>query len=466
MQMLHKPDTCSSSAVGWLCGVGLILLLHQLFVILISERFFYEADITRAPVGIYVLSQVAAGFVFLILFRIIPRLEFTTRVFVLTLIVGLLFRISLFDSQPILEVDFYRYLWDGAVTANGFNPYLLAPDMVVHSDNADLQRLVADAGPIFTRINYAELRTIYPPLTQLAFAAAYLLDDWNLNAWRTILLIFDITSLALIIQILKQTSRSLYWSLIYWWNPLLIHESYNTLHMDILIIPALLAALLLMIQKRSIAASAMLTLAAGFKLWPLLLLPFALRPLLSKPTALIGALAIIVIISCIVIGPLLYFGLGDHSGLQGYSTEWLRNSALFPILDSALSSLAINSRLLIALGLGGLALYLNRKTPDSPDRLLMKICWLVAILFLVSPTQFPWYTIWFAALLCFHPQPALSLLIALLPIYYLRFYFDAQGNTQIFDHFVIWLQYLPVYALLLLSCLRQRFTRPAVLRHV
>ncbi len=453
--MLRTPTSPGFSAIGWLCVIALLLLLQQLFVALISERFFYEADIARAPVLLFVLSQVAAGFVFLTLLRIISRLELSTRIFVLTFLVGLLLRLFLFGSQPILEVDFYRYLWDGAVTANGFNPYLLAPDMSTHAGSAELQRLAFDAGDKLSRINYADLRTIYPPMTQLLFAATYLLDSYDLDTWRSLLLIFDIASFAIILQLLKQTRRSTHWSLIYWWNPSLIHETYNTLHMDVLVLPFLLMAMLLIINKRFIVASAMLTLAAGFKLWPLLLLPFAIRPLLSRPREFIIALATVASIGFIVVGPLFFYGLGENSGLLGYSTSWLRNSALFPLLDATLSSLAINSRLFIAIILGLLALFLSREMPLSPDQLLIRVCWLVVILFLLSPTQFPWYTIWFTAFLCFYPQPALLLLVALLPIYYLRFYFDAQGNVEVFDRFIIWLQYLPVYGLLAWTHLRR-----------
>lgn len=454
--MPNTPTSPGFPAVGWLCGIGLALVLQQLFVTLISARFFYEADIARAPVIAYVLSQVAVGLIFLLLLRLIPRLTVSNQVFLLTALVGLMLRFFLFGSQPILEIDFYRYLWDGAVSANGFNPYLLAPEAIAQVGSAELQRLAADAGSIIERINYAELRTIYPPLTQLVFAIAYLIDDWNLDVWRTLLLLFDIASFTIILRILKQTNRSRLWSLLYWWNPLLIHESYNTLHMDILILPFLLMAVLMIIRKRAIAASALLTLAAGFKLWPLLLLPFALRPLLSKPRELMTAVGLVAGIGLIVIGPLLFYGLGENSGLQGYSADWLRNSALFPLIDSVLSALAINSRMLIALGLGSLALFLNRKPLSAPDEILPRICWLVAILFLLSPTQFPWYTIWFAPMLCFYPQPALLLLGALLPIYYLRFYFVAQGNVEIFDQFIVWLQYLPVYGLLLFDLIRRR----------
>ena len=465
--MLPRPTQNTSSAAGWLCGIGLLLLLQQLFVILIDERFIYEVDISRAPVIAYVLSQVFAGLVFLFLLRLIPRLTASTGLILFTLLIGLLLRLFLFNSQPIMEIDFYRYLWDGAVTANGFNPWLLAPESISQVGPPELKQLAADAGPVFERINYAELRTIYPPLTQLIFAAAYLLDDWNLNAWRALILLFDIFSLAIIFKILKQLDRSALWSLLYWWNPLLIRESYNTLHMDVLLLPFLLMAILLMTRQKNIMASTALTLAAGIKLWPLLLLPFALRPLLAKPRQLVIALFCIIAIASFVIAPLFIYGLGEQSGLQGYSQDWVRNSALFPLLNKIIwYDGDVFIRVLIALALTILTLTLNKRPITDPNQLIRSLCWVVATLFLLSPTQFPWYTIWFAPLLCFYPSPALLLLIALMPIYYLRFYFVALGKTEIFDQFFIWFQYLPVYSLLVLNYFQRRRLPAMVSSHV
>ena len=72
-----------------------------------------------------------------------------------------------------------------------------------------------------------------------------------------------------------------------------------------------------------------------------------------------------------------------------------------------------------------------------------------------SPAQFPWYITWFAPLLCLYPQRGLLLLTALMPIYYLWFYFDARGEAVFFDRYIVWLQYLPVLLLLFFDyCLK------------
>ena len=36
---------------------------------------------------------------------------------------GLFCRLLMFLPEPVMEDDYQRYMWDGAVTANGYNPY-------------------------------------------------------------------------------------------------------------------------------------------------------------------------------------------------------------------------------------------------------------------------------------------------------------------------------------------------------
>jgi hypothetical protein len=74
---------------------------------------------------------------------------------------------------------------------------------------------------------------------------------------------------------------------------------------------------------------------------------------------------------------------------------------------------------------------------------------ILAAVLLLSPTQFPWYYVWLVPFLTIRPRLSLLLLTALLPLYYLRFYFVARGNVAIFDLGIVWLEYLPVGWLLI-----------------
>ena len=63
---------------------------------------------------------------------------------------------------PSLSDDAYRYVWDGKVQLAGQNPYRFAP-----ADRRLDGVRYADRG----RINHPRLRTVYPPLAELGFAA-------------------------------------------------------------------------------------------------------------------------------------------------------------------------------------------------------------------------------------------------------------------------------------------------------
>ena len=391
------------------------------------------------------------------------------------ILVGLLLRLSMFASMPIMEIDYYRYLWDGAVLANGANPYLLSPHSIAIDPDSPLQALSQSAGFIFDRINYPQLRSIYPPLTQLMFALSYNIDSWNLDAWRLLLLIAEILSLTLLIVLLGELKRSALWAAIYWWNPLVIKEAFNSAHMDSLLVPFILLSILMLLRSRPVISSALLTLAAGIKLWPLLLLPFSLRPLISKPKQLLIALIIIATLGLIVVGPLLYYGLGENSGLVGFSQDWQRNAGGFQLIlaackliiaDAGLLSPEILARLILALFLVVLVTGLNFRASAPNYQLVIRITWVIAALFLLSPTQFPWYYLWLLPLLSLYPERGLILLTALLPVYYLRFYFDARDQANVFDNYLVWIQYLPVFAVILIDRYRNYKTIQEPTGHV
>ena len=76
------------------------------------------------------------------------------------------------------------------------------------------------------------------------------------------------------------------------------------------------------------------------------------------------------------------------------------------------------------------------RRPVRDDRDLMRRCmWAVAIMFLISPTKFPWYFIWLLPLLAVRPRWSLLALTALLPLYHLQYVAgdeeqDDQGNNN------------------------------------
>ncbi len=452
-------------------GFGLLLTFA-------SPRFGYAYEVSEMPAIGLAVGLVLAGLLYCLG---LPRLianslasdEGQLRLIVLCIVIGgLIARLVLFASEPVLEDDYQRYLWDGAVTANGNNPYALSPEDA-RLKSSDLSALAQEAGLVVARINHPDLKTIYPPVAQGAFALAYLAGPWSLAAWRSVLLAFDLASLALILVLLRDVGRSPLWSALYWWNPLVIKELFNSAHMDALVLPFVLLALLLAARNRHVLSVTSLAFAVGAKVWPGLLLPLLLRARSFDARIFIGSTLIFGALAALWAAPILLGGIDRSSGFVAYLSDWQTNSALFPTFErairAALGWLALPpetagrvARGMIALVLVALSLVLSLKPIKDADDLIGRASLLIAALVLSSPAQFPWYAVWFAPFLPFRPWFGFLLLTATVPLYYTSFYFLAEQRPEIFDGVIVWFIWIPVWAALALEAMQCRTHAVAV----
>ena len=133
--------------VAWV-GSGALLLGAQFWLLGLSPRFAYEGPVLQRPIAELVALGVAAGAIYLALPWMIRATVRPGRALLAwAFAVGLLMRLAMLPSTPILEDDFHRYLWDGAVVARGVNPYAHAPAAAL-SGNAppQLVELAQEAG--------------------------------------------------------------------------------------------------------------------------------------------------------------------------------------------------------------------------------------------------------------------------------------------------------------------------------
>ncbi len=383
-------------------------------------------------------------------------------------VAGLILRLCLLASEPILEVDFNRYLWDGGMTVHGHNPYALAPAEVSQLPYNDLRlELSKSAVPVFERISYPELRTIYPPTAQAAFAFAHLLAPWSLTAWRLVCIALEAAMFPMLVALLATVGRSPLWSALYWWNPLVLKEMANSAHMEAVFMPLVVGCLLLTAAKRHVAATACLGLAIGTKVWPLLLVPLLLRPLLSRPKRLLGCLALLATILGLCALPVLAVGLEANSGFVAFAEQWATNSAHFPALVGAIDWLSgglgsgpITSqriaRIACALLVAGVAFWLARSEPRDARDLVCRVHLLLSVLVLLSPVQFPWYVLWVLPLAVIQGGTGWLVATVTMPLYYLAFSLRYSGQSALYDSVVVWAIWLPVWAALALDWRRNR----------
>ncbi|MGA8832531.1 MAG: glycosyltransferase 87 family protein, partial [Desulfomonilaceae bacterium] len=428
----------------------------------ISPEFGYDLPLLEQPVVTMVFIELAAGAVFLLaVWGAVSRRWTKDRAFPWIICVGIFLRGVMFVSTPMLEHDYYRYLWDGAVLANGVNPYLYSPKQAVDASepvHGPLVRLVHQSGAVIARVSFRELRTIYPPVAQAAFAAAYMLRPWSEFTLRIVLALFD--GATLIILLIALRSLDLPYSLVavYWWNPLVVRETFNTMHLDVIALPFALAAVFLTIRGRHLWAASTLAFAVAAKLWPIVFLPLILWPQRRKPKRALLSFGIFGLMSAILFVPVFLSGIDASSGFVAYGRYWEMNDAAYRLISWGvkyiLAALSLSTaltqvitRLIVGIVVVFWAIWLPRTMPLDSKQVWDRCLLIVAAVFLLSPTGFPWYYLWVVPFLAISGRPSLLLLNCMLPLYYLVYFYRARGTPQAFDSVVIWAQYLPFWGL-------------------
>ena len=130
IKYLNVSGRIFDSKIIWvLLGIGVIL--YALYILFISHKLTYDAQPTDKQKILFVAQRILIGILFFIAILNINKLPVKETWIAWIIFTGLFARLILIPSSPILEDDFYRYLWDGAVTANEYNPYVFSPQDVI-----------------------------------------------------------------------------------------------------------------------------------------------------------------------------------------------------------------------------------------------------------------------------------------------------------------------------------------------
>jgi hypothetical protein len=355
---------------------------------------------------------------------------------------GLLFRLTVGGMYPTLTEDPHRYRWEGKLQAAGGNPYLERPEDPRWAHLRD---------SVWDRVNRKDLPTAYGPLLEWCYRFTYaavsrLTGDESLQV-RLFKVPFQLFDLATAALLARWRPRAL---LVYFWCPLVVVEFWTNGHTDSALLFFLTGAVWAASARRWGIAYGALWMAALVKFWPLLLFPLFWRHGRRTLTALAWAPA-----AAAVSWP--YWGsggLGELRGmLAGFLGGWTNNASLFHLLYSLSGRDFEKAKPLVAVVLvAAVAVIAWRRPP-----LLEGTRAVVVTLLLVSANCFPWYL---TSFLPFAPTPALLLWTALAPLsYHVLIDYGALGlwrETPLY----LWLEYVPVYAMLLAGLWR-RASQPA-----
>lgn len=439
--ILRKP-------VVWLC-VSAIISAGALFVVrLVSPAFGPETITSHHPVVLLCLAITISGASWFALLIILQRPNATPKAsLAVFLLLGVLFRLMFFGSQPIYENDYKRYLWDGAVTAANANPYQYSAQEIFDASQPgsasvpDLARLAVmsnEANFLTGEINSPTLTTIYPPASQAMFALAHVISPYDANGLRAVFLLLELFGLGVLLLALRQGNLPLMWSSLYWLNPVIILTTYNGIHMDVLLVLPILSAVLA-VKSRPVLAAIALSVAAAVKIWPLLLAPVIFRRWRHRPMVYIGVAGLTAALTTLAMLPML-LTLNDQAGLTAYSANWTNSSFLFPGLRDALGVFTDASdqiaRYLIAIGLTVFSLWLGFSKSRFEASIPIDLMALSAAFVFLSPTGYPWYFIWFLMFLPLAAKSWMARGLGLLSIgaaaYYARFALGEAGHYDIY----------------------------------
>ncbi len=455
-----------------LAVAGTLLVACAIALTLLSSQFTYEYAVPDMPVLVFVAVLAAAGAAYLLAayatFRIAQTELATsgwTSALVLVVLCGGIARAVLAFSEPMLEDDYQRYLLDGAMTVAGHNPYAITPSGLEATTDPELKSLATSAGVVLLRINHPEIRTIYPPGAQVFFALAHLIKPFSLPAWRGVVMAADLATFALLLALLHTAGRPLIWSTLYWWNPIVIKELTNSVHMEAVLMPFILAAVWCAVRRRPWAATLFVAAAGAIKIWPLALFPILMRCASKRWAVWLGTMVLLGGITLLWVTPMVLAGLDQSAGVVAYAEKWRTNSAMFSTLLGIanltgipdLIGLSFNhvARGLILLIVFAAGLSLAVRRPENIEVAIQRIGLIVIVIFLVSPAQFPWYVVWISPFLAFLPLPGLLVLALTMPLYYVAFHLMSINAFPLFNNIVIWLVWCPVWALLIMQLLLQ-----------
>ncbi|QMU55616.1 MAG: hypothetical protein GKS04_00165 [Candidatus Mycalebacterium zealandia] len=433
-----------------------------------SESFSaYPQETARMPIApLVALLSVAAVFYFAAI-RAGESAGKSPRLAVV-FIIGLVMRLAGLFSHPVLEDDYFRYLWDGAVTAAGENPYLFAPAQVLTGGAGDaLKTLAQQSGGIAEKINHPHLTTIYPAAAQMFFALSHMAAEWSVSAWRLVLLAADCATFFLLVRLRAGKATPA----IYWWNPLVVFTIFFSCHLEALIFPFVLGALLAVRgtarARRGILALALLCVSVAVKMWMVVLAAPVLRALRGGAKQTATLFALFCVGSLAVLSPLLASLSAENSGLGSYVLNWENNSSFFRIVAFVCEKLAFvlgldaghgsfSARIVTAaiIALGAAWAFFSKRW--EPSDLARRCLFVSALVFLVIPAQFPWYYCWvvpFLALRTGGAKWSLMAPTALMPLYYIKYGINGQNA---FGALIVWIQFAPVWIMLAWEHLRRK----------
>jgi hypothetical protein len=286
--------------------------------------------------------------------------------------------------------DHYRYWWDGLCTVNDLSPFAHTP--------RELLTLWPDifSSEHLAMLNSPDFHSAYPPLAQAAFALSAWFGGAHAETWmvgmRIIVLLCEIASLWLLVQLLRGSAKGLNAAALYAFNPLVLMELTVNLHTEALMIPLCFGAVLMARRDRWWVVGLLIGLAASIRLMPMVFL-LAFPAVVGWRRSVVPSLIAMVVLAL----SWLPFWTPDLvpnflSSLKLFSTYLEFNGGLFELLRRVMGDGAVKGTGLLGVATV-IALFTYALVRLRKGALLLEeaMLWLLALVLFGSQAVHPWY---------------------------------------------------------------------------
>ncbi len=443
----HITPSRASNVLLVITGVVLVLAAVLLgWSAIIAEAL--NSQVPRIPL---VAGSVGVGLLFVASAMCMKFVQPRWMLFWIVL-VGAAARLVLIPAPPVRQTDCLRYLWDGLVWTHGYNPWAQSPAAALSNKAAGLpaglHTLAIRHRALISHINHRKLPTIYPPVSEAVFAIAAFMAPSSTIMLKWWLVLFDAGTAVAIGLTLRHLRLPSGWLLLYWWNPMVINSFANEAHLDSIALFFVALFFLLLVSDCAIWACVALGLAIGAKFWPLVFISIVIRKYWKYPKRLAATLVALILSTCIALSPMLLTGPRAFISVQAYAHYWEANDLVFHLISHVWSGLMTSwfaaqraSRMtvmvLYALAVCGL---MWRRPKDEIDLIKLGL-WLTALIFLLSPTELPWYYTWLTPMLALSPRLSILLWSCTLGLYHLSYIYPG----------LIWVEHAPIILLFILE---------------
>ena len=319
---------------------------------------------------------------------------------------ALLLRLVFLFALPNLSQDFFRFIWDGRLIAEGWNPYQYIPNELIENSNfsiAQSSELLQGMGDLSAG-HYSN----YPPLNQLIFGIAGWLSSSSILGsviiFRLFIILADFGTLIFGSKLLKSLNLPEYRIFWYILNPFVIIEMTGNLHFESVMVFLLILSLYLLRSGKWLWSSIVFGLSISTKLLPLMLLPLLFGYFISGKNSysflklvgyyILASLTLIVsflpfyssdVFANFMASIGLWFGKFEFNASIYYVVRWIGFQVKgYNIIETAGKVLPLITIISVLI----LSFYKRRLDFKS---LLMHMLLALSIYLLFSTTVHPWY---------------------------------------------------------------------------